>query len=88
MTPDDDLPKAVCLLSGGLDSAVTLAEARAAGFETFALSVRYGQRHEVELEAAARVAEALGAELEPAAKGRMSQELDLLRSALQDQMER
>jgi len=61
MTPESDLPKAVCLLSGGLDSAVTLAEARAAGFETYALSVRYGQRHEVELEAAARVAEALGA---------------------------
>ena len=62
MTPPDKAPRAVCLLSGGLDSAVTLAEARAAGFETFALSVRYGQRHEVELEAAARVAEALGAE--------------------------
>jgi len=62
VTPPDKAPKAVCLLSGGLDSAVTLAEARAAGFETFALSVRYGQRHDVELEAAARVAEALGAE--------------------------
>ena len=62
MTPANDVPKAVCLLSGGLDSAVTLAEARAAGFETYALSVHYGQRHEVELEAAARVALALGAE--------------------------
>lgn len=41
---------------------MTLAEARVAGFDVFALSVRYGQRHEVELEAAARVAEALGAE--------------------------
>jgi len=41
---------------------VTLAEARVAGFDVYALSVRYGQRHEVELEAAARVAEALGAE--------------------------
>ena len=61
MTPDKR-PKAVCLLSGGLDSAVTLAEASVAGFEVFALSVRYGQRHEVEHEAAARVAEALGAE--------------------------
>jgi 7-cyano-7-deazaguanine synthase len=61
VTPDKR-PKAVCLLSGGLDSAVTLAEARVAGFDVFALSVRYGQRHEVELEAAARVAEALGAE--------------------------
>jgi 7-cyano-7-deazaguanine synthase len=61
MAPDER-PKAVCLLSGGLDSAVTLAEARAAGFDAFALSIRYGQRHEVELEAAARVAKALGAE--------------------------
>ena len=61
MTPAEEAPKAVCLLSGGLDSAVTLAEARAAGFETYALSVNYGQRHEVELDAAARVAEAFGA---------------------------
>ena len=61
MTPPSELPKAVCLLSGGLDSAVTLAEARDAGFETYAISVSYGQRHEVELDAAARVAEALGA---------------------------
>jgi 7-cyano-7-deazaguanine synthase len=44
-----------------MDSAVTLAEARADGFEAYALSLRYGQRHAVELEAAARVAEALGA---------------------------
>ena len=61
MTPPNDRPKAVCLLSGGMDSAVTMAEAREAGFDTYALSVRYGQRHEVELEAAARVAAALGA---------------------------
>jgi 7-cyano-7-deazaguanine synthase len=54
-------PKAVCLVSGGMDSAVSLAEARAAGFETYALSVRYGQRAECELAAAARVARALGA---------------------------
>ena len=60
MTPPNDRPKAVCLLSGGMDSAVTLAEAREAGFDIYALSVRYGQRHEVELEAAARVAAALG----------------------------
>ncbi len=54
-------PRAVCLLSGGMDSAVALAEARHAGFAVHALSVRYGQRHEVELRAAERVARALGA---------------------------
>jgi 7-cyano-7-deazaguanine synthase len=48
------------LLSGGLDSATSLAVARDGGYETYALSVRYGQRHAVELEAAARVAAALG----------------------------
>jgi 7-cyano-7-deazaguanine synthase len=53
--------RAVCLLSGGMDSAVALAEARAAGFESFALSFDYGQRHRIELEAAARVARALQA---------------------------
>jgi len=44
-----------------MDSAVALAEARAAGFEVYALTVRYGQRHACELEAARRVAESLGA---------------------------
>jgi len=44
-----------------MDSAVALAEARAAGFETYALTVRYGQRHACELAAARRVAQALGA---------------------------
>jgi 7-cyano-7-deazaguanine synthase len=53
--------KAVCLLSGGLDSATCLALARRDGYETFALSFDYGQRHRVELAAAARVAESLGA---------------------------
>ncbi len=52
---------AVCLVSGGMDSAVALAEARAQGFECHALSFDYGQRHKVELDAAARVASALGA---------------------------
>jgi 7-cyano-7-deazaguanine synthase len=49
------------LLSGGLDSATALAIARAEGFRPYALSFRYGQRHAVELEAARRVAEAVGA---------------------------
>lgn len=50
---------AVVLLSGGLDSATALAIAKSRGFEPHALSFRYGQRHSVELEAAARVAQAL-----------------------------
>jgi len=54
-------PRAVCLVSGGMDSAVTLAEARAQGFAAYALTVRYGQRHACELEAARRVARAGGA---------------------------
>ena len=53
--------KAVCLMSGGLDSSTTLALARREGFECYALSFDYGQRHRIELEAARRVAEALGA---------------------------
>ena len=52
---------AVVLVSGGMDSAVVLAIAREAGFAPYALSVRYGQRHTSELDAAARVAAALGA---------------------------
>lgn len=53
--------RAVVLVSGGMDSAVVLAIARARGFETYALSVRYGQRHSAELDAAARNAASLGA---------------------------
>jgi 7-cyano-7-deazaguanine synthase len=52
---------AVVLVSGGMDSAVVLALARERGHAVHALSVRYGQRHTSELEAAARVAQALGA---------------------------
>jgi 7-cyano-7-deazaguanine synthase len=52
--------RAVVLLSGGLDSATTLAIARAEGFETYALSFDYGQRHDRELDSARRVAAALG----------------------------
>jgi 7-cyano-7-deazaguanine synthase len=52
-------PTAVLLLSGGLDSATTGAIARAGGFELYALSFDYGQRHRFELEAARRVGQAL-----------------------------
>jgi len=52
---------AVVLLSGGLDSATVLAIARQQGFKCYALSFDYGQRHRAELQAATRVAEALGA---------------------------
>ena len=51
---------AVILLSGGLDSATAAAIARAEGFDLYALSIDYGQRHRQELDAAARVAAALG----------------------------
>ncbi len=60
--------KAVCLLSGGLDSATCLAYARKLGYECYALSFDYGQRHSVELEAARRVSEALGATVHRVAK--------------------
>jgi 7-cyano-7-deazaguanine synthase len=52
---------AIVLLSGGLDSATVLAMARARGYECHALSIEYGQRHQAELDAATRVAAALGA---------------------------
>jgi len=51
---------AVCLLSGGLDSATSLGVARRDGFDCYALSFDYGQRHRIELEAAARVARHFG----------------------------
>jgi len=52
---------AVCLVSGGLDSATSLAVARRDGFDCYALSFDYGQRHKVELESAAKIAASLGA---------------------------
>jgi 7-cyano-7-deazaguanine synthase len=55
------MKRAVVLLSGGVDSTTTLAVARERGFETCALTFRYGQRHAVEVEASRRVALALGA---------------------------
>ena len=62
-TPEAQHPplRAVVLLSGGVDSATTLAIARAAGFAPYALTFRYGQRHSAEVEAARRVARALDA---------------------------
>jgi 7-cyano-7-deazaguanine synthase len=62
------MEKAVCLLSGGLDSATCLALARRDGYECYALSFDYGQRHRIELDAAARVAAALGAKRHMVAK--------------------
>ena len=67
----DERRKAVVLLSGGLDSATVLAMARADGYDPYALSFRYGQRHEVELQAAKRVAASLGA------SGHVVAEIDL-----------
>lgn len=61
MTVVDSTPRAVVLVSGGMDSAVTLAMARARGFACYALSVAYGQRHVSELAASDRVAAMLGA---------------------------
>lgn len=62
MNPEDrKSPLAVVLVSGGLDSATTLAIARSQGYACYALSFDYGQRHRVELEAATRVAASIGA---------------------------
>jgi 7-cyano-7-deazaguanine synthase len=58
--PASDRRRAVVLLSGGLDSATVLAIAKSEGFEPYALSFRYGQRHSIELQAAQRVAGATG----------------------------
>ena len=57
----EETKRAVVLLSGGLDSATVLALAQRDGFACYALSFRYGQRHDMELEAARRVAQYLGA---------------------------
>jgi 7-cyano-7-deazaguanine synthase len=63
----------VVLLSGGLDSATTLAWARREGYECYALSVDYGQRHAAELEAARRIAQSLGAREHRVVKLELSQ---------------
>ena len=54
------MKRAVVLQSGGLDSATTLATAKEEGYEVFALSFRYGQRHEIEIAAAHQIAKSLG----------------------------
>ncbi len=54
-------PKAIILLSGGLDSATTLAVAQSQGYDCYALSIDYGQRHRIELQAAQKIAGSLGA---------------------------
>jgi 7-cyano-7-deazaguanine synthase len=54
--------KAVVLLSGGLDSTTVLAMAQSAGYVTYAMSFRYGQRHSLELESATRIAKVMGVE--------------------------
>src|SRR5262245_46306288 len=77
-------PKAVVLVSGGLDSATTLAIAAEEGFETSAITFRYGQRHGVELEAAKQVVEDAGV------ADQIEIEIDLRRiggSALTDDIE-
>src|SRR6187455_2543110 len=55
------MKRAVVLLSGGVDSTTTLAIAMGEGYEAYALSFDYGQRHQIEIEAARRVANSLGA---------------------------
>lgn len=61
MSPLSGPPRAVALVSGGMDSAVTLALARERGFDCYALTIEYGQRHDSELDAARRIARMLGA---------------------------
>ncbi|GAB3321355.1 7-cyano-7-deazaguanine synthase [Haliea atlantica] len=60
MSPDTDSPRAVVLVSGGLDSTTVLAMARARGYACYTLSFDYGQRHRAELAAAERVSRAQG----------------------------
>lgn len=62
LAPLDDNSAAIILLSGGLDSMVAGALAKEAGYRLFALTIDYNQRHRIELDAAARVAELLGVE--------------------------
>jgi len=63
MTMSEAKPRAVVLLSGGLDSVTTLAIAQSQGFDCYALSFDYGQRHAFEIEASQAVVRAMGAEI-------------------------
>ncbi len=58
---NERMPRAVVLLSGGLDSTTVFAIAKDLGFEVFALTIAYGQRHSIELDASRRIATAMGA---------------------------
>ncbi len=78
------MKKAVILLSGGVDSSTTLAIAKAEGYELYALSFDYGQRHQIELESAARVAGNLGVKKHLVTKFNMR---DIGGSALTDEIE-
>ena len=88
-------PKAVCLLSGGLDSSTCLGVAARDGFETYALSFNYGQRHKIELEAAARVAAHFNAkehrtaviDLRAFGHSALTAEIDVPKGRSADQME-
>lgn len=80
---DSSREKAIVLLSGGIDSTTTLAIARADGYDLYSLTFRYGQRHSAEIQAAAKVARALGV------KKRLLLNLDLTQiggSALTDNL--
>jgi 7-cyano-7-deazaguanine synthase len=68
MTVAHEMKRAVVLLSGGIDSTTTLAIAIARGYEAYALSFDYGQRHQIETESARRVANSLGAKEHRVAK--------------------
>ncbi|MGA2252496.1 7-cyano-7-deazaguanine synthase QueC [Terracidiphilus sp.] len=86
---------AVILLSGGLDSATVLAIARSRGFAPYALSFAYGQRHSIELDAARRVAESLGAvehriaqiDLRAFGGSALTAEIDVPKNRAADEME-
>ena len=87
--------KAICLLSGGLDSSTCLALAKREGYECYALSFDYGQRHRIELDAAAKVAKAAQVNAHRVAKidlrafgaSALTAEIDVPKHSSVDQME-